>query len=298
MNNPIGRFHRFSKVAVFAAALALGCAGTPNGPREEHPVVGAEEASHSCPSTWSYAQPQGTAQGWTGMCATGQKQSPIELDTGSATPGAPIVEAAACAPFPVSITNEGYTVSQHIPDGMGVFRLAGELEPYVPFELHLHTPSEHTLASGGFTANIEAHIKAKNKEGRAIVFAILFDTSSDVEDPALHQILANVPDLGVCKTLEPSPPLLMDITPWIAPFLAKPPVPYLPSSYFHYPGSLTTPPCDEGFDFYVRSRPLPASVRQMDALRAMLRRSISTPTNARNTQRTNPMLRSIVLVKQ
>jgi carbonic anhydrase len=52
------------------------------------------------------------------------------------------------------------------------------------------------------------------------------------------------------------------------------------SQFYHYEGSLTTPPCSEGVSFLVAAKPVPLHVKDFNALKAVVK------ANSRFTQNT------------
>jgi len=282
-------------VAALALLLTAGCEAAPPPPPPQHAAVDQKLGEAAAPAphgecgkpTWSYEQPQGPAQGWKDKCENGVEQSPIALTSASPTvEGPPVVQRASCTPIPVKLINEGYTVSQAIPEGACVFQLAG-IDTLRAYEMHFHTQAEHHLKDVGGDQGIEVHIKTWDKDGKSVVFAIVFDTSGNVDDPALATMFQYLPGLKLCERAPKGPPPSFDINPWIAPFMSAPPQPYKKAPYFRYRGSLTTPPCDGNVDFYVRASPVPASAAQVKALRDMIGSVMPTSTNARNEQRLN-----------
>ena len=112
----------------------------------------------------AYAEYDNTNNGadWTGLCATGVEQSPIDLPTdGSATPRTDITvilgdygittEVADPADFANTIAIPDQNGRMTIVDPEGAIKA-----PYKPLQFHFHYPSEHSI--DGELKDAEMHI--------------------------------------------------------------------------------------------------------------------------------------------
>lgn len=158
---------------------------------------------------------------WT--LVSGQQQSPINILTATARPLAdkPMFEHYKLTQlqnldYKLSLTGHGQATLQQRP---------GQVK-----ELHFHHPSEHHI--DGVAAALEAHFVHEFANGQKAVVAILFNLGAP--DPALTQILTAVPQPKKTVTLN------VTVTDW-----------FQNTDYYHYIGSLTTPPVYEGIEWYV-----------------------------------------------
>lgn len=192
----------------------------------------AEEADESCPPRYSYCGYSGPAQ-WPNLpiennqCG-GQIQSPIDLGTPRPTPGDAIeVKYKAGA---ATILNSGHDI-RVIPKGdAGWIRIGGKDYPLVNF--HFHTPNEHRLP--GVAARAEIHVVHKLGDSYAVIGVML---TAGAKYEALIPVFANLPTKA-CDKAEAN----IDFDKLLPEKL---------TSYYTYIGSLTTPTCTEGVNWYV-----------------------------------------------
>ena len=175
---------------------------------------------------------------------SGEMQSPINIETSAAetmtTDGALTLDYAEEI---IDVVDNGHSIE--IEDG-GQATIAGR-----SFELkqfHLHSPSEHTLNGENFP--IELHFVHKAQDGRLAVIAVFFKEGA--ENAAFQAILDDV------KANEESA---------VASGLSLNVAELLPAnkSYYHYLGSLTTPPLTENVEWYVMANPVEVSAEQIAA---------------------------------
>ena len=175
-------------------------------------------------------------------CSTGKQQSPINLADGkvASLPGLGI-------DYPqtgLNILNNGHTI-QIAYGKEGGASLGGK--PYRLAQFHFHAPSEHTL--NGKPLAMEVHLVHKDAEGHLAVIGVFFKEGR--ANAFLGQFWKVMP-----KTAGPER-AIADTTLRIAEMLPK------DKSYYHYEGSLTTPPCSEGVKWYVLKQALEASRDQI-----------------------------------
>jgi hypothetical protein len=102
---------------------------------------------------------------------------------------------------------------------------------------------------------MEMHLVHQNEGGQLAVIGVLFNEGE--HNPAMDAIWNNLPpDLNTEHSL--SQPV--DVSRLLP----------ADQSYYHYTGSLTTPPCTEGVMWYVLSTPLMMSRVQLDAFRTIM----------------------------
>ncbi len=157
----------------------------------------------------------------------GSAQSPINILSSRAVTGSHQV-ALQYRESGTHIANLGHTVEAIIDDGS----LASfDGQDFTLQQIHFHTPSEHQV--DGVTYPMEMHmVHTRNDEPDSyMVISVLFREGG--ESPALEDILAAVPErAGETRDLPGSSinaEELLDFS----------------GHYFHYEGSLTTPPYTE-----------------------------------------------------
>jgi carbonic anhydrase len=207
---------------------------------------GAEDPVH-----WAALAPEFAA------CGAGHEQSPIDIVTASAT-GAPSAasdgarfDRAGLGTVPVDIVNNGHTIQI---DAVGSGVLVIGKDRYVLQQFHFHTPSEHTIDGRSFP--LEAHFVHKTAGGKLAVVGLLFEEGA--ENPALTPYWSRLP-----KSAGPAVDMGrggVDISK------------VLPASHdvYRYFGSLTTPPCSEGVEWFVMKAHATASPEQIEAFRSIM----------------------------
>ena len=248
-------FHAAARALAGLAAIALV------------PLACAAETSGGSPA-WSYAGPNGPAH-WGELdpafatCATGRMQSPIDLAAANAE--GRIVVSVHYRPVPLTILNNGHNVQF---DGSGAGELVSRGTDFGLVQVHFHAPAEYSIA--GIRRPLDAHFVHKAEDGSLAVLVASF-----VEGPPNPVLAAMMPYLpeqpadartfpGV--TIDPSDLLPSDM------------------SVYRYMGSLTTPPCTEGVNWYVLKAPTTASGEQIARFSAILK------MNARPVQPLNGRL--------
>jgi len=113
-------------------------------------------------------------------------------------------------------------------------------------QFHFHAESEHTLDGRHFP--LEGHFVFKAQDGRLAVIGVMYREGA--ANPAVQALLD---DLAAAGGKLPQPQI--DIAA------------LLPSKlgYYHYLGSLTTPPLTENVEWYVLPEPVSMSKKQIDA---------------------------------
>jgi len=187
------------------------------------------------PENWAKLDPKNTA------CATGQRQSPIDIREGIKVD----LEAVQFDYRPSSfrIIDNGHTVQVNVGDS--TITLTGKTYELVQF--HFHRPSEEKVNGRNF--DMVAHLVHKADDGSLAVVAVLMERGE--ENPFIQTLWNNMP---LEKNVAVSPP---------APNIN--PSSLLPTSrnYYTYMGSLTTPPCTEGVLWLVMKQPVQVSPEQI-----------------------------------
>jgi carbonic anhydrase len=225
---------------VLVTVAACGSPSAPESPAASPPASAAPVTKAAAHAHWGYAAEDGPGK-WSaldpafGVCASGQKQSPIDLPaTAPTTAGAPaLMPQLRPTPFPLGIVDNGHTIQVN-GDGKSTAELAGTSYSFAQF--HFHVPSEHTIA--GKTFDAELHAVHKSADGKLFVVGVLF--SKGAENAALAPVFAAMP-LPPPNDERKVPGASIDLAAIIG---AKP-------RLYRYEGSLTTPPCSEGVQWAV-----------------------------------------------
>lgn len=195
------------------------------------------------PENWSNLDPNNK------LCATGQRQSPIDIKDGIKVDLEPI--KFNYRPSTFRVIDNGHTIQVEVGDSS--ITLTGKTYELVQF--HFHRPSEEKVNGQRF--DMVAHLVHKADDGQLAVVAVLLERGN--ENPFIQTLWNNLP---LEKNSSVSPPsLTID------------PASLLPTSrnYYTYMGSLTTPPCTEGVLWLVMKQPAQVSTDQINIFSRLYR---------------------------
>ena len=229
--------------------------------------IAANAGQSLLPVHWDYAGDAGP-EAWGRMrpefskCATGQRQSPIDIRGGIAVDLEPI--RFDYRPSSFSVIDNGHTVQVNVEPGNSI-TITGRRYELVQF--HFHRPSEERI--NGRQYDMVAHLVHKDVDGRLAVVAVLLDRGSA---QAIVQTVWN--NLPLEKGDEVRAGSRIDLTQ------------LLPEDrrYYTYMGSLTTPPCSEGVLWMVLKQPVPIAMDQIAIFSRLY------PMNARPIQQADGRL--------
>jgi len=196
---------------------------------------------------WSYEGDGGPAN-WAkidsknSLCATGQRQSPIDIGEGIKVDQEAI--RFDYRPQRVNIEDNGHTIQVNVNEG-NTIRVMGRT--YELKQLHFHRPSEEKVSGKRF--DMVVHLVHKDDEGHLAVVAILLERG-ETEQPVVQTIWNNLPLEAHSST---NPSAALDV------FRLLP----TDRSYYTYMGSLTTPPCSEGVLWMVFKQPVIVTPEQI-----------------------------------
>ena len=239
-----------------AAKPSRRSTGKPAAAMASHGADGHAAAAH-----WAYNGAGGPEQ-WGSMkpefsaCASGSRQSPIDIRSGVRVDLEPI--QFDYRPTGFRVVDNGYTIQVNVGGGNSI-EVQGRR--YDLLQFHFHRPSEERIDGRQF--DMVAHLVHKDPEGRLAVVAVLLDRGS--AHPLVQTVWNNLP---LEKNTEVAASTALDMTN------------LLPADrrYFTYMGSLTTPPCSEGVLWMVMQQPVPIAVDQVNVFSRLY------PMNARPIQ--------------
>jgi len=184
------------------------------------------------------------------ICKVGRLQSPVDLRNVSVQKSNPI--HFMYEPFEMSLHDNGHTLIVDTGES-GSVRIGPNRFELLQF--HFHAPSEHLKE--GIAYPMEIHFVHKDDKGNLAVLGLL--VKEGAANPFIDQVWNSEKTTG-----EVFNPYLL-----------------LPGdrSYFHYIGSLTTPPCSENVNWNVFVEPIELSKGQIDFFRTRYTK------NARPVQR-------------
>ncbi len=195
------------------------------------------------------------------MCSEGKQQSPIDVVSTKDIELAPL--NINYGQGSKSIINNGHTVQVNIKGG-DTLTINGEA--YELKQFHFHTPSENHVNGQEFP--LEAHFVHATKDGKLAVIAVMFQEGT--ENPTLNKIVKSFP-------LEKNQEAKLEFTKEYLDVVMPP-----KRDYYHFMGSLTTPPCSEQVNWFVLKQPQTASAAQIAAMHKEIGMNNNRPVQASN----------------
>jgi carbonic anhydrase len=262
------------RVVAKAGAPVAGTSATDAAPRPKPaaprraPAAGSTRAAHEPhPAHWDYSGSGGPAH-WGRMssefatCATGKRQSPIDIRDGIRVDLEPI--RFDYQPTAFRVIDNGHTVQVNLAAGNAI-EVMGRRYELVQF--HFHRPSEERVNGKQF--DMVVHLVHKSLDGHLAVIAVLLERGR--AQPIVQSVWNNLPlekgeELAARTLLNPA-----ELLPAVR-------------DYATYMGSLTTPPCSEGVLWMVMKQPVPVSDDQIGIFTRLY------PMNARPIQPTSDRL--------
>lgn len=216
--------------------------------KEESAGHGASSGGHGSGAAvhWGYDGSDGP-QNWGNLseayalCGKGKNQSPINI-TWSADVDLDNIEFFY-QNSPLSIVNNGHTIQVNYRPGSYI-KIAGQT--YELLQFHFHSQSEHLV--NGKHSELEMHLVHKSDEGTLAVVGVFIQAGKD--NSALQKIWDYLPR-------ETSQEVAAETEINAAALLPQ------KTDYYHYAGSLTTPPCSEGVRWFVMTSPIEVSEQQI-----------------------------------
>jgi carbonic anhydrase len=213
-------------------------------------------------------------------CGTGGHQSPVAINlstspiTVNPTTNSPdlnpiAVNEKVSSPldfhYPqdvkLSIYNSGHAVQVNMPLTYTGHLSVGQ-DNYPLIQFHFHVPSEHSkiTSQGQQPYAGELHFVHQRADGKIVVLGVFLDDTK-----ALDTILGNGSNLPSNVPTIPSGQKTATNTPagQLNPLAL---LPKGKTNVFTYAGSLTTPPCSEGVNWYVLAEPIQVSSQHLSAL--------------------------------
>lgn len=216
-------------------------------------AIAGDHEGHNKAHHWSYEGSTGPAH-WgefSTTCAEGKAQSPInivrtDVKKGNLTPIEFHYDAAANDGH--TVVNNGHAIQVNVPQA---YHIVVDGERFDLVQLHFHSPSEEQV--DGRNLDMVAHLVHKSAKGQLAVVALLFNEGA--KNAALNGIWQSMPEHAGEKRALPS----LDV----AALLPE------DKRYYHFMGSLTTPPCSENVKWYVMQAPVSVGTEQLKQFREL-----------------------------
>jgi carbonic anhydrase len=211
--------------------------------------LAAAAEGHGGDVHWSYDGDSGP-QAWGklkpdfNLCATGKRQSPINIEEDSTLQGPAEPVRFDYTPSNGTVVNNGHTIQVDV-QGENSITVRGSNFRLVQF--HFHTPSEEQINDKRFAMVV--HLVHRNAEGQLAVVAVLLEPGDP--NPVIDRVWTYMPlDVGDRVRMPPGMLNLNELLP-------------ADQRYYQFMGSLTTPPCTEGVLWMVLKQPITISPAQL-----------------------------------
>ena len=229
---------------ILKIVATLAMAGLAFGAFAQHHWTYSGEAG---PQNWGKLEAEFAA------CGIGKNQSPIDLahvPKGDLKPLKLTYGKGA-----TEIENNGHTmqVNYHAGSSLTVDGHVYELKQF-----HFHAPSENTFNGKHFP--LEGHFVHADKDGHLAVVAVMFREGA--ANPVLASLWKSMPAKAGYKQALSSPLSAAGLLP-------------ANRGYYHFTGSLTTPPCSEDVEWLVIKQPVTVSKQQI----GVFTKAIGCPNN-------------------
>jgi carbonic anhydrase len=229
-----------------AIALLSGCLNQDPSEKEDHPeshasVGGTPHWSYDgeeSPEHWAELSPEFIA------CAEGHFQSPIDLETYEAKKYHGDILEFHYHASPIDVVNNGHTIMAKIEERNHM--LVNDEQSNELLQVHFHAPAEHQI--DGIVYPMEMHMVHVNEQKDYAVVGIF------IKEGAENEVLK---DLWECMPTE-----YFQHNHGKESCDLRAPIPEN-HAVIHYTGSLTTPPCSEGVEWYVMETPIELSKKQV-----------------------------------
>jgi carbonic anhydrase len=253
---------------LLSAVIMISCGGDkPVKDTKEKDHVKTEKVSekhdHAKPH-WSHHEGEDGPENWANLCdgfkeCAGQAQSPIDIKDAVANESLKPIEFTY-GESKAFIINNGHTVQFNVDPGSYI---TISDKKYDLLQFHYHATSEHTI--NGEYYPLEVHFVHKHSDSDLAVVGIMYE-QGDV-NKLFEKFLQHFPtEKGEWKSEEVFN--LAEILPENR-------------SYYHYSGSLTTPPCTEVVSWFLLKNALPASEEQIKKFSEILDKNFR-PVQATN----------------
>ncbi|RLN72371.1 hypothetical protein BBO99_00009824 [Phytophthora kernoviae] len=221
------------------------------------------DATMASPEQWADHYP---------TCA-GSRQSPIDITT--TTSGSVAARSLAfsgeCDSYSLTQSDESFKASVNGGSCMASSNGAS----YSMAQFHLHAPSEHTL--NGKPLDGEVHFVHTNADGSALmVVGVFLQVGSGETDPWMASLLNGM------EAVTPTNATTLNLGSYAGLVDAN------ANRLYNYPGSLTTPACDEIVDWWVVQTPVAVSSQDFTRLQTQLK-ELPVTDNGNNARPVQPL---------
>mgnify|MGYP003958841781 FL=1 len=224
-------------IIAVAATQFIGCVHTAQEvkPHKTH-TAHWEYNGELGPESWGKAS---------AICTQGQEQSPVNIisDSASALKASNTLDFHEATKATIAHEVDNGHAIKITPEGDHGVSVRGV--HYKLLQFHFHGKSENRIDGKQF--DMEMHLVHQNAEGQLLVVAVMIEEG--VHNSALEGVLSHLDGGDIEETMT-------DILPKDT------------SHYYHFKGSLTTPPCSENVLWYVLKNTITIDNQQLASFRS------------------------------
>jgi carbonic anhydrase len=285
---PTPPFLRKMKTILLVALLVASAIAAPIAPTPPPP--------ETKPVSFNYNQ---GGKDWTGTCATGQAQSPININSSATVCVRHGEEAArqfridfhyADNVSNMTLINTGNTLK--VKGDLGYVTIGGcnpcNGQEYRVKQFRFHAPSEHTIdttatKSGAYVMELQIYHQKVGSTGLndIVAVSILFYVQPEGGFP--NWFLDNINWNILPTTKGQATALTGGVN------LRKLDEALVKGEYYTYKGSLTTPPCTESVQWFVMKTPLGVTQSQLNSIQAVFQKNTAFANGNGNNRLVQPV---------
>ena len=197
-----------------------------------------------CELTYTYDDgPLGPSH-WQGVCGTGQMQAPIDIQHPRKMPADQLKIHYEASDLDIINDCNRYRILVKFPDN---YWLAVGKKPYNLAELHFREPGENAV--NGKRPRMSVQFVHYSPEGVFLIIEV--PVVAGKENPVIKTLWEHIPDRGKENKVEGTKINPAELLP-------------ADRSFYRFPGSLTTPICNEVVNWYVMKNPIELSEGQIE----------------------------------
>lgn len=216
-------------------------------------------------SHWGYTKEDGpSTSSWPLLCHTGKKQSPIDISQ-SENPVLTRTPILASLNWQIqmtaTVTNTGHSIEVDMGVKTSTVTVNGDSNhnPYILQQLHFHCKSEHMIDGIQYPIEMHAvHTRGAKGHEEYLVIGAFFVADDNIDDEINEQFdkITKVLPSDTTKFKAKATASIKDFNPSLLVDIATEP-------YYNYTGSLTTPGCTEGVNWFVIAEPKMISTKNL-----------------------------------
>jgi len=255
---PVSRMVGICMLALLVLCLPVWTHAAPAGqaaqlPAEEqhqhehgHEMNTPSGASDKCEPLFTYEEDLRGPSHWAGVCGTGHMQTPVNITKAEQVPVPPLPPlefSYKAADLDVVNDCNNYQIKLRFPENQW---LKVARKPYRLSEIDFHEPAENAV--NGKRAPMSIELVHLSPESTFLVVEV--PVVAGKENPVIKTLLEHIPPAGKEHAMDSVKINAMDLLP-------------PDHGFYRFPGSLTTPICNEGVMWFLMKNPIEMSEAQI-----------------------------------